>query len=80
MINVLAFRLYPNPAKEQITIDAPVSFNKIEVYSTDGKMVFEKFYKAGIQTSTIGLKLSKGIYLMKLSNDKSFMTSKFVIE
>ncbi len=58
--------IYPNPAKEQLTIN---NFSgKIELFDIAGSFIF---YKSINHSQTLDIEnLSKGIYYLKLSNDK----------
>lgn len=68
--------VYPNPAKESVTITSQVELNKIEVFNLLGKQV--------IKTSTLNnnildvSSLSKGVYLMKLTSGDSVATRKLI--
>lgn len=68
--------VYPNPAKESVTITSQVELNKVEVFNLLGKQV--------IKTSTLNnnildvSSLSKGVYLMKLTSGDSVATRKLI--
>jgi len=76
----LNFNIYPNPGNGMFYFDVSEQVNRIEIFSPDGKLVY---YKT-IQDQVFSLNLSyinKGIYLVKLTNDKSgeFGTKKLVV-
>ncbi|HPL10699.1 MAG: chitobiase/beta-hexosaminidase C-terminal domain-containing protein [Bacteroidales bacterium] len=77
----LNFNIYPNPGNGMFYFDVSEQVNRIEIFSPDGKLVY---YKT-IQDQVFSLNLSyinKGIYLVKLTNDKSgeFGTKKLVVQ
>ncbi|MEO5775258.1 MAG: endonuclease [Flavobacterium sp.] len=69
--------LYPNPAKDNITISGVTTDAKIEVFSTLGQKVFEQNF-AG--ETSLHLNLTSGIYLAKITADSKTITKKLVIE
>ena len=75
--------IYPNPVKEQITVDVqknfPLKNTVINIYNIDGRQVYKQFVKQEKTTINIGF-LQKGIYVIKVTDDKKAMHSKFVKE
>ena len=69
--------LYPNPAKNYISIYGISSDAKIEVYSILGKKVFEKNLNG---ETTLQMDLASGIYLAKIKVDSIVVTKKLIIE
>ena len=69
--------LYPNPAKNYISIYGISSDAKIEVYSILGKKVFEKNLNG---ETTLQMDLASGIYLAKIKVDSKVVTKKLIIE
>lgn len=64
------FALYPNPAKEIITIASPISpLNQVEVYSVLGKRVLNfEFPNTNLEEEVNIASLQSGIYLVKINN------------
>ncbi len=69
--------LYPNPAKNYISIFGIASDAKIEVYSIIGKKVFEQNFTGD---ATLNFDLTSGIYLAKITFDSKVVTKKLIIE
>ena len=67
--------LYPNPSTGRLNIENAGVLD-VEIYSVEGKLL--KFYK-DIE-NYIDLELASGLYLLKLKNDRSFITRKVIIE
>ena len=67
------FEIHPNPSKGivQIQLGELTDLDKIEVYTTDGKLVFSQEYQNQIENLTLDLSgLATGVYYVKLSNDE----------
>ncbi len=69
--------LYPNPAKDQITIAGITSKSDVSIYSLSGQLLF--------QTSIMGetnikLDLASGIYLCKITSDNHAIIKKIIID
>ncbi len=74
------FRLYPNPATDQVKISFEVgTYGEIEIFSISGQMlisskVLPNEYEKHMDIS----KLPKGTYLLKLSGKKNISTQKII--
>ena len=69
--------LFPNPAKDQITIAGITSKSDVSIYSLSGQLLF--------QTSIMGetnikLDLASGIYLCKITSDNHAIIKKIIID
>ena len=71
--------IYPNPAKDRISIYSGFPFNTVEIFSMNGKMVFQNKNKA-TQSSVLKLNLDSGMYVLKVSSEKNVASSKLLIE
>lgn len=69
--------LYPNPAKNYISIFGISSDAKIEVFSILGKKVFEQNFTG---ETTLNLNLAPGIYIAKITADGKYKVKKLVID
>ena len=68
--------VYPNPASNKITIDAPVMPEKINIYSTEGKLV-----QTASNTSTLDIyHLDKGVYIVEVFLNNFTIQKKFIRE
>ncbi len=71
--------VYPNPAKETITIETDATNQRLEITNLIGQTVYTSYIynkKATINTSAF----AKGVYILKLSSDKETVVRKFVKE
>lgn len=76
--NLPEVKLFPNPADEEITIEAPGIIREIAIYRLDGSVV----NKTSCSGNTIRIPVSdmaKGIYLVHLSTAKELFYRKLVI-
>lgn len=71
--------IYPNPAKDRISIYSGFPFNTVEIFSMNGKIVFQDKIKA-TQGSELKFNLDNGMYILKVSFEKEFASSKLLIE
>ena len=75
-----SFEVYPNPMKDQFTINSGLSnVESIKLIDLQGRTVYFNT-KNFSGSKTIDLKLAKGIYFLKLSGDITFETQKVVVE
>ncbi|MBT5090434.1 MAG: T9SS type A sorting domain-containing protein [Flavobacteriales bacterium] len=73
------FKLYPNPAKQELNIILGTMDNIISIYNLQGKLVKQSLvsttdYKLNITD------LSPGMYVLEVKNNKSRNFQKFIIE
>ena len=71
--------VYPNPAKDLLHIGSSLNQNlRAQLFDVSGKMQLEQSIAS---SATIDLNsLSKGIYILKLSNESQHITRKVVVE
>ncbi|HKX85436.1 MAG TPA: aryl-sulfate sulfotransferase [Flavobacterium sp.] len=73
-------KLYPNPAKEIMTIDySGINVISIEIFSSLGQKIFAK-NKIGYQSQIPVSHYEKGLYLVKITDGKNVLTKKIVID
>ena len=68
------FNIYPNPAKETLTIEGP-SIKQITIYSTTGQIVKKINCDDELVNINVG-NLQAGIYFVNIIDDKDMLTSK----
>lgn len=83
--SIADLKVYPNPAKTNLTIDFNATDNNYDVaiYDISGRLVLDKTYSniAGKQSLNIPVsKLSKGSYVATISSDKAFHSQIILIE
>lgn len=70
--SVLKFNVYPNPAKDQFTIEGALEDNKeasIILYNSNGALVKQDSYYGVKKSYSLG-GLSNGIYFLEINYDK----------
>lgn len=74
------FKVFPNPAKNQITIDSQnLQIGGIEIYDLTGRLVYKNSIGfAGIKK--IDITLEKGTYFIKLKGEHQFSPQKLIID
>ena len=70
-------KLYPNPTSGQLKLSQNVSFQTMNVYSIDGKLIMQKVLHVG--DNEINLNLNTGIYLLEFNGESTKVTKKLVI-
>lgn len=74
-----SFSVFPNPTRHDITISARNKISKVEVYDVNGRIILK--ITANSDTMTLDIeKLSKGIYMLKVTTDQGNSTQKIIKE
>jgi Zn-dependent metalloprotease len=78
-------RVYPNPTKESIFIEAAITGNKeitVNVYSVIGKLVYSEVYSNNGQAHQVNLGTleANGVYFLKLQSGTEQFVRKIVLE
>jgi hypothetical protein len=72
--------IYPNPAETHCVVENPNSINAIlEIYSTDGKIVYKSEVGQGLNTISVQ-DLPSGMYFIQLKSDSELYSTKFLIQ
>jgi xylan 1,4-beta-xylosidase len=71
--------VYPNPAKTHLSIHSGFLFHTTEIFSMNGQLVWED-HKDESESSSLDFNLENGLYLLKISGDKTIACSKFMID
>ncbi len=69
--------IIPNPVQSEFQVLWEPTFNKLAIYSIDGKQVVNYSYKIPLTSITLSLSLDSGIYFIVLQNNKTIATTKF---
>lgn len=72
----LSVSLFPNPAKNQITISGTTSDSAIAIYNLSGMQLYQTHF---IGTTTIPVTLASGMYLAKITSDNKTAVKKLII-
>ena len=70
--------VYPNPAQKSLTIQSDFAFQNIEIFNEVGERVFY-FQQSETKEAQVKLDLRSGLYLLKISNNSNFVSSKLMI-
>lgn len=74
LVPTLSFQAYPNPTTNELNIDmiaGQYGINPVRIYSTDGKLVFQKNYTINVGYNRINVllpKLTSGVYIIKFND------------
>jgi hypothetical protein len=75
------FTLYPNPAKEFITISSPnVEIKTIQINDINGRFVKDIDVNNSNEVEINISNLSQGIYFIKIISEKETVTKKLIVE
>ncbi|MEL6851307.1 MAG: GEVED domain-containing protein, partial [Bacteroidota bacterium] len=77
-IEPAAFRLYPNPTTSQVVIQAPQSFDAIQVLDVSGRKVLEDTFSPVLNKQLDLSALPKGLYLVLVRFPQSWQTQRLV--
>lgn len=72
------FSVFPNPATDQITIQADFAFSKVEIFNLGGASVFSAKIPEKHEFK-FNVNLPNGVYALKISNNATFGIKKIVI-
>ena len=71
------FKLYPNPAKNHLTVSASQNINNIEIYNVVGQQIKNSVLNTPQKHIDVS-DLSKGLYLINIFIDDTVSTHKFI--
>jgi len=69
--------IYPNPAKNQFTIQSEDKIQSIDIYDVTGRLIQISKLNSNQSTQNIS-KLPAGVYLLKIHTDKGIVTYKLI--
>jgi hypothetical protein len=70
--------IYPNPANDFIFIRNSENIKSISISDISGKIISENEYKNSNEISIDISKMAKGIYFIKLTDNKNIFTKKII--
>jgi hypothetical protein len=71
--------IYPNPARNWLTVSSGFQFSKIEIFSLNGRKVFQDKQEPA-QFAMLNFNLNRGMYLLRVIGGDNAETSKFLID
>ena len=71
------FSFYPNPVKESLHFDNTLSFEKVAIYTLEGRLISTKTLSEGENKITI--QFAKGLYLAIFSNNDLKLSRKLLV-
>ena len=75
------FRLYPNPAQEAVVITSNIEFDGVTVYDLRGVQVSHQELEQHSDRFSLKVSsLSKGVYLVNISNENGGATKRLIVE
>lgn len=72
------FSFYPNPVKNEINFNNIFSFEKVQIYGIQGRLISSETISEGQQT--VSINLPSGLYFVNFSNDSQIVTKKMIVE
>lgn len=72
--------VYPNPAKDRLTIGSGFDFNSIIIVDLNGRIVHQESFYQPTNNASLSVNLQKGIYFVSVSNGNINSSSRIVIE
>ena len=72
-------KVYPNPAKQQVTIEGIDNYKKIQVLEISGKLVKEQYINGQYQVNINLDGFNSGLYLLRMVNENGSESIKLVI-
>lgn len=75
-----ATKFYPNPSKNNLTIETKTTLNQIDIYSQNGQFLKTISVNNLLNTTIDTSFLSTGIYLIELKNETESAWKKLIIE
>ncbi|MDR3682033.1 MAG: T9SS type A sorting domain-containing protein, partial [Flavipsychrobacter sp.] len=65
------YKVYPNPAQDEVTIEGEGSTAQLEIYDMSGKQIWTKAVTLNGGSAHLHLALPSGVYSLRLVDDKS---------
>lgn len=82
-VDFISFDMYPNPAKDKITIEMSASnfgIADINIYDLQGKLILEETISEANSVDIDISDLQSGMYFVKLNTNKKTLVKKLIIE
>ncbi len=76
----LNWKIYPNPASDQVNIESGKPLNKIRIFSLAGNFVFEKNFQNINHTNISTKEFKRGVYIVQIIHDNGTETQKIILK
>lgn len=77
-VNTLSY-VYPNPAKDQVTLASSFNMERVEIYNMLGQKVYENTLNGNATTVNVS-NFNSGNYIVKIFTEAGLATKKIVVE
>ncbi|MBP1644494.1 MAG: hypothetical protein H6Q16_69 [Bacteroidetes bacterium] len=77
-VNTLSY-VYPNPAKDQVTLASSFNMEKVEIFNMLGQKVYENTLNGNATTVNVS-DFNNGTYIVKIFTEAGLATKKIVVE
>lgn len=77
-VNTLSY-VYPNPAKDQVTLASSFNMEKVEIFNMLGQKVYENTLNGNATTVNVA-DFNNGTYIVKIFTEAGLATKKIVVE
>ena len=71
-------QIYPQPVSDRFRIKYESSFDRIEIYDIQGKMIYNEEFSKQTETSISSNSWKKGLYLLKVFSKENVISGKIV--
>lgn len=76
--NTYDFSIYPNPSVDAVTIEAPLGFTGIRIFSQTGKLISDQEFVPARKRQIDFSRLEAGVFFMEVSYGDNLIRKKFV--
>jgi hypothetical protein len=72
--------VYPNPSKNELNVKSEIQFDTLKIFNLEGMLLLERGFNKKTSQTSFQLNISKGVYLLKLSNAEFSTCTKIEID
>ena len=77
-VQALGLDIYPNPAQNELFVEASAEIKQIRIFSSDGKILMQEQANAVSMMTVDCGNLSSGFYLLQVETTEGLMTKRFM--
>jgi len=78
-LDASSFQIFPNPANEQINVKSSIEFNRIQIISINGQLVFDELVNSKDYQIDVS-DYNSGMYFVKLETDEGSISRKITVK